>query len=108
MKVVFKVENLGLNKLGVQELNNFYKSNIEKGFMDSFKIGDIEVGKSKIFKQPNQFLKLRENNYFGDIDATQYVENSEYRGPKFSIQLKHINYKITKIEIIESETTFSF
>jgi hypothetical protein len=107
-KIIFKVENLGLNKFGVQELNNFYKENIRKGFVETFKVGDIEVGKSKIFKQPGPFLRLKEDNYFGNIDATQSIEGSKYGGPKFSLQLKHINYKITKIEIIEDQTPFSF
>jgi hypothetical protein len=106
--IMFKVENLGLNTFGVQELNYFYKNNINRGYIDTFKVGDIEVGKSKIFKQPGQFLKLKENNYFGDIDATQSIEGSKYPGPKFSLQLKHIDYKITKIEVIENETPFSF
>jgi len=107
-KVIFRVENLGLNKFGVQELNNFYKENIKRGFVEPFKIGDMEVGKSKIFKQPKPFLRLKEDNYFGNVDAAQSIEGSKYPGPKFSLQLKHIDYKITKIEIIENQTPFSF
>jgi hypothetical protein len=82
-KIIFKVENLGLNKFGVQELNNFYKENIRKGFVETFKVGDIEVGKSKIFKQPGPFLRLKEDNYFGNIDATQSIEGSKYGGLNF-------------------------
>jgi hypothetical protein len=108
-KLMFKVENLGLNKLGVKELNEHYKGNIENGFIDVFKLNEIiDTCKKKIYKQSKTFLKKRENNYIGSIGCSQYIQNEKIPGPDFSLQLKHINYKITKIEIIENESNFNF
>jgi hypothetical protein len=108
-KLMFKVENLGLNELGVQELNEYYKGNIEKGFINEFKLNDIiDNCKKKIYKQSKSFLKNKEDNYIGNIDCLQHIQNEEIPGPCFSLQLKHINYKITKIEVIENEIDFSF
>jgi len=108
-KLMFKVENLGLNELGAQELNEYYKENIERGFVNEFKLNEIiDTCKKKIYKQSKSFLEGRENNYIGNIDCSQYIQNEEIPGPYFSLQLKHINYKITKIEIIENESNFSF
>jgi hypothetical protein len=108
-KLMFKVENLGLNELGVQELNEYYKGNIEKGFTNEFKLNEIFYNcKKKIYKQSKSFLKNKEDNYIGDINFFQHIQNEEIPGPCFSLQLKHINYKITKIEVIENESDFSF
>jgi hypothetical protein len=108
-KLMFKVENLGLNELGVKELNEHYKGNIENGFVDVFKLNEIiDTCKKKIYKQSKSFLKERENNYIGSIGCSQHIPNEKIPGPDFSLQLKHINYKITKIEVIEKESDFSF
>jgi hypothetical protein len=108
MKIQFKVINLGLNEFGVQELNNYYKDNISMSWVHKFKLGEIVGGNTKIFKQEKLFLKLKENNYIGNYNCTQYIKGSEYGGGYFSIQLKHINYRIVKLEIIEKENEFVF
>jgi len=108
MKVQFKVINLGLNEFGVQELNNYYKDNISMSWVHEFKLGEIVGGNTKTFKQEKSFLKLKENNYIGNYNCTQYIKDSGYGAGYFSIQLKHINYKIFKLEIIENDNVFVF
>ena len=108
MKIQFKVINLGLNEFGVQELNNYYKDNISNNWVHEFKLGDIVGGNTKIFKQEKSFLKLKKDNYIGNFNCTQHIKDSEYGGGYFSIQLKHINYRIVKLEIIENEKEFVF
>lgn len=108
-KLMFKVVNLGLNEFGVKELNEYYKGNIERGFVSEFKLNEIiDTCKKKIYKQSKPFLREGENNYIGNIDCSQHIQNEKIPGPCFSLQLKHINYKITKIEVIENESDFSF
>ena len=59
-KLMFKVENLGLNELGAQELNEYYKENIERGFVNEFKLNEIiDTCKKKIYKQSKSFLEVR-------------------------------------------------
>ncbi len=108
MKVMFKVENLGLNDFGVQELNNFYRDNISENWVKEFKVGDTIVRKKKIFKQSKSFLNLKEENNIGYFDCKQHIKDSNIGGGYFLIQLKHINYKITKIEVTEVESDFNF
>lgn len=108
-KIMFKVVNLGLNEKGVNELNEYYKGNIEKGYLDEFKLDEvIDTCKKKIYKQSKSFLDNKENNYIGNVDSPQLIKDEEIPGPYFSLQLKHINYKITKIEVIENESDFCF
>jgi hypothetical protein len=108
MKIQFKVINLGLNEFGVKELNTYYKHNISNNLVKEFNINDIEGDKKRIFKQPISFLKLKEDNYIGFVDCKQQIPNSKYNGGYFSLQLKHINYEIIKIEVIENESNFKF
>jgi hypothetical protein len=108
MKIQFKVINLGLNEFGVKELNSYYKHNISNNLVKEFNINDIEGDKTKIFKQTKSFLKLKEDNYIGFIDCKQQIPDSKYNGGNFSLQLKHINYEIIKIEVIENERGFKF
>ena len=108
MKTYFKVINLGLNEFGVKELNNYYENNISNNWVKEFKLNDIVGNRKKIFKQPQSFLTLKEDNYIGNFDCKQSISDSSYSGGYFSIQLKHINYKIVKIEVIENESDFKF
>ena len=101
MKNQFKVINLGLNELGVKEFNDHYKTNIEKGYIKEVKLG-YRIGKSsKLFKQEKSFLELKEENYL-DFYNLISCDTSKY----FHILLKHINYKIVKLELVESEFVF--
>jgi hypothetical protein len=101
MKISYKVINLGLNELGVKEINDFYKENINNKWISEFKLGDIFIKRSKRFHQEKYFLNKKEDSYFGTIDIKS---NKGW----FEIKLKHINYKITKIEITENKSDFNF
>jgi len=103
MKVQYKVINLGLNELGVKEINEFYKTNIKKNFFKEVKLG-YRIGKSsKLFKQEKSFLGLKDENDFDFVDCTS-CDNGKY----FRVLLKHINYKIVKLEVVEKELGFVF
>ena len=41
VKKIIEVKLMGLNELGVKELNDFYKDNILLGYIPEFKMGDI-------------------------------------------------------------------
>ena len=95
----------GLNELGVKELNEFYKLNIEKNYIEPYKLGDKIINSKKRFKQPKSFYKSGLETYVGIEDMTQCREDEEKQcgyGPRFSFQLKHFNHEIYEIEITET------
>jgi hypothetical protein len=49
IKKMLDVTLTGLNKLGVQELNEYYKHNISKGYVREFQLGDTFRGEEKTF-----------------------------------------------------------
>jgi len=96
----------GLNELGVKELNEFYKINIEKNYTQPWKLGDNIINfKKKRIKQFERFYELGLETYVGTVYVTQCRENEEKYigyGPNFSLQLKHFNHEIYEIKIIET------
>jgi len=96
----------GLNELGVKELNEFYKLNIEKNYVEPYKLGDNIINfKKKRFKQPKSFYKSGLETYVGTEDMTQCREDEEKQcgyGPCFSLQLKHFNHEIYEVEMTET------
>tara|TARA_B110000971_G_scaffold124179_1_gene127137 strand:+ start:370 stop:663 length:294 start_codon:yes stop_codon:yes gene_type:complete len=97
MKVHFKVINLGLNELGVEEYNkNMTYTSEGKPHYGHKNVGDFIVNYSKTFKVEKNFLNLREENSMGSFGSFYWVK------------LKHINYKIVRIEIIETQSEFEF
>jgi hypothetical protein len=102
MKNQFKVINLGLNELGVKEFNNFYKENIERGYIREVIVGERYSTKSKVFKQEKSFLEKGIENEFGSFGIKACSEGQPY----FIFKLKHINYKIVKLVLLESEFNF--
>lgn len=104
MKVQYKVISLGFNELGVKEFNEFYKENIENLFIEPIKVGDLIITKEKIFKQTKSFLDLKEDNFIGSYGIMSCTPRLGY----FQLKLKHLNYRIVKLEIIEKESEFVF
>ena len=107
VKKIIEVRLNGLNELGVKELNEHYKHNIELGyFREEFKLGDNLGIKKKRFKQVKSFENLGLENYIITFDCTQTLLNEDgsrrdISGPYFSTQLKHFNHEIYEIEITE-------
>ena len=109
MKKQIEVHVNGLNALGVKELNEYYKNNIEKGYFSSFTLGDKLVKGKKRFKNVKQFIKEGLDNYLGNFDCTQSILNedgteSTFYGPCFSLQIKHFDHEIFEVEVIETFT----
>jgi hypothetical protein len=107
VKKIIEVRLNGLNELGVKELNEHYKHNIELGyFREEFKLGDDLGIKKKRFKQVKSFENLGLENYIKTFDCKQALLNEDgsirdISGPCFSTQLKHFNHEVFEIEITE-------
>jgi hypothetical protein len=105
-----EVKLLGLNELGVKELNEYYKHNITKyDNWSPFKYGQTLGITKKRFKQPKAFYNSGLNTYVGNFDCQQLVLNEDgseckYGGGNFSYQIKHFNHKIYEVEVIETFT----
>ena len=106
-KKQIEVKMFGLNELGVSELNEYYKYNLQFGYFGNgftFGVGDTLGIKRKRFKNVKAFYKLGLDNYIGNFDCTQSGENRERVGGYFSLQIKHFNYKIYEVEVVETLT----
>jgi hypothetical protein len=109
VKKEIEVKLYGLNELGIKEINNHYKHNISMGYFKEFQVGDLSGLKKKRFKQVKSFENLGLENYITTIDRSQLILNEDGKrrnipGPKFTTQLKHHNYEVFEIEIIETFT----
>jgi hypothetical protein len=94
----------GLNQLGVDEVNEYYKPNIEKYGIDIFslsKLGDYGVFKKR-FKNVKYFYKVGLDNYLFNHECPQSNEDGIGYGPRFSFQLKHFDYKVYEVNITET------
>jgi hypothetical protein len=97
----------GLNEFGVSELNEYYKYNLQFGYFGNgftFGVGDTLGIKRKRFKNVKAFYKLGLDNYVGNFNCTQSGRNKEQVGGYFSLQIKHFNYKIYEVEVVETLT----
>ena len=102
MKKQIEVRLFGLNELGVKEMNEFYKHNIEKGYFDPFKIGDDFGKRKKRFKQLNSFSL---DSHIMIYDVKQYNPDEPSRGLGwFELQVKHFKHEIYEVEVIEHFT----
>jgi len=106
VKKIIEVRLNGLNELGVKELNEHYKLNIEQGYIKEFTLKNTLGINKKRFKQVKSFENLGLENYIVTFNYAQSLLNedgskSEYCGPYFSTQLKHFNHEIYEIEITE-------
>jgi hypothetical protein len=96
----------GLNEFGVSELKEYYKYNFHFGYFvnTDFNIGDTLSITKKRFKNVKAFYRLGLDNYVGNFNCTQSGENRERVGGYFSLQIKHFNYKIYEVEVVETLT----
>ncbi len=103
MKKQIEVKLKGLNEFGVSELNEFYKHNIDKDWVNKFILGDkcINLTKKR-FKNINEFYKNGLESYIGLYEVKQYIPKSKYPGDYFSLQLKHFNHEIYEVEVVET------
>ena len=105
-----EVKLFGLNELGVKELNEHYKHNIERyQSWNEFRLGQTLGLNKKRFKQVKSFYKHGLDNYVGSHDCTQLRLNedgtdSKYSGPYFSYQIKHFVHEIYEVNIVETFT----
>ena len=110
VKKIIEVRLNGLNELGVKEINEQYKHNIELGYLSKkFKLGDSLGIKKKRFKQVKSFENSLLESYIITFDCKQVLLNKDgselkYNGTYFSALLKHFNYEIYEIEITETIT----
>jgi hypothetical protein len=91
----------GINQLGVDETNEFYKKNIEVGWMKPVELGEMLVS-NKRFKNSKSFYDKGLENYVGTYDCSQFNGNGISYGPSFSFQLKHFDHKIYEVNITET------
>ena len=90
----------GINELGIKESNEFYKRNIELGFIKPFK-ECFNLINGKRFKNSNLFYKKGLENIVGTYDCTQYKEDGVGYGPRFTFQFKHFNTTVYEVEVTE-------
>ena len=104
MKKQIEVKLNGLNELGVQEINEFYKHNIEQYGWDKFNLGDKFGLTKKRFKNSNEFYKNGLDTYISFFDCKQYIPNSNKPGNYFDFLLKYFVHEIFEVEVIETKT----
>ena len=105
MTKLIEVRFKGLNELGVKELNEFYKLNIEKNYTQPWVLGSNDkVYFKKRYKQPKSFYKLGLDALVRTVDLVQSREENKYYGYScyFKLQLKHYCYEIYEVEITET------
>ena len=104
MKKQIEVKLFGLNEFGVNELNEFYKLNLELKGSKPFTSEEFdEYPKHKRFKNANLFTFNGLDNYICDIDCTQVrTDGLPGYGPRFSLQVKHFKHEIYKVEVVET------
>lgn len=100
MKKQIVVKMLGLNELGVQEINEFYKDNISEGYFEPFELGDhMTSSRTKRFKQIKDFGP---ESFLYTVDLKQYIRGDQYGGGWFQVKVKHVNCEINEVEIVET------
>jgi hypothetical protein len=95
----------GLNELGVKELNEFYKINIKKNYIQPWELGSNDkVNFKKRYKQPKSFYKLGLDTCVRTVDLVQSREENKQYGYScyFKLQLKHYYHEIYEVEVIET------
>ena len=100
MKKQIVVKMLGLNELGVQEINEFYKDNISEGYFEPFELGNhMTSSRTKRFKQIKDFGP---ESYLYTIDLKQHIRGDLYGGGWFQVKVKHVDCEINEVEIVET------
>ncbi len=93
-KKQYYVEVTGLNELGANELNEFYKYNIKFGYINPYYTGRHVTKDSKYFSTTKNFdLETTFTSLKAKVD-----ENDEMvDGSSFQIKLKHLNCKVYEV-----------
>jgi len=108
MAKLIEVRFKGLNELGVKELNEFYKINIKKNYIQPWELGSNDkVNFKKRYKQPKSFYKLGLDSRVRTVDLVrcrkEYYRNDKYGNEAyFRLQIKHYYHEIYEIEITET------
>ena len=103
MKKEIEIKLFGLNELGVNELNEYYKHNIKAKYAEPFQIGDFKnYIKHKRIKQVKSFQNTGLDTYMFNVDLKQHIPKSEYGGSYFSLQLKHFKHEVYEVELVET------
>ncbi len=103
MKKEIEIKLFGLNELGVNELNEHYKHNIEVGYIKPYQVGNFKnYKKRKRIKQVKSFQNTGLDTYMFNVDLAQHIPGNEYHGPYFSLQLKHFKHEIYEVELVET------
>lgn len=96
IQVIFQ----GINGLGIKEVNEFYKPNIELGMIKPF--GECyNLINGKRFKNSNLFYKKGLENIVGTVGYNQYKEDGIGDNLRFIFQLKHFNTAIYEVKVTE-------
>jgi len=99
-KKQIEVKMFGLNELGVKEINEFYKDNIQVGYCNKWKLGDRDtIKRTKRIKQTKgfnpEFILYR-------VDLKQHIIGTKYGGGWFEVKVKHVECKIYEVEVVET------
>jgi len=90
-KKQYYVEVTGLNELGANELNEFYKYNIKFGYINPYYVGRHVTKDSKYFSTTKNFDL---ETTFTSLKAKVDENGKKVDGSSFQIKLKHLNCKI--------------
>lgn len=102
IKKHIEVRMLGLNELGVQEINEFYKDNISEGYFEPFELGEhCSTKRTKRFKQTNGFGP---ESVLYTIDFKQHIKGDKFGGGWFQVKVKHVDCEVYEIEVKEKYT----
>lgn len=103
MKKQIEIKLKGLNELGVQEMNEFYKLNIKEYNWDKFQLGDKFGLTKKRIKNVNEFYLNGLETYLGMFNCKQSLPN-DGTGYYFQFLLKHFVHEIFEVEVTEKFT----
>lgn len=93
-KKQYYVEVTGLNELGANELNEFYKYNIKFGYINPYYTGRHVTKDSKYFSTTKNFdLETTFTSLKAKVDENDKMVD----GSSFQIKLKHLNCKVYEI-----------
>jgi len=90
----YYVEVTGLNELGANELNEFYKYNIKFNYINPYHVGRLVTNKnSKYFSAKN----FGSESTFISLKAKVDENEKKVDGSSFQIKLKHLNCKVYEV-----------
>ena len=94
-KKQYYVEVTGLNELGANELNEFYKYNIKFGYINPYYTGRHVTKDSKYFSTTKNFdLETTFTSLKAKVDENDKMVD----GSSFQIKLKHLNCKVYEVD----------